>query len=100
MSRSPTGHGFWMPASIAGDTWPGVLATTLRSEQTSGLHVPRPSLERQFTRRVEAGEILFAGMLRRVPGPQAEWGVADVAAVSGDSRTGEIATPRISALRP
>jgi hypothetical protein len=20
MSRSPTGHGFWMPASIAGDT--------------------------------------------------------------------------------
>ena len=28
MSRSPTGHGFWMPASIAGDTWPGVLATT------------------------------------------------------------------------
>ena len=22
MSRSPTGHGFWMPASIAGDTWP------------------------------------------------------------------------------
>jgi hypothetical protein len=41
MSRSPTGHGFWMPASIAGDTWPGVLATTLRSERTSGLHVPR-----------------------------------------------------------
>ena len=29
MSRSPTGHGFWMPASIAGDTWPDVLATTL-----------------------------------------------------------------------
>jgi hypothetical protein len=22
MSRSPTGHGFWMPASIAGDTGP------------------------------------------------------------------------------
>jgi hypothetical protein len=41
MSRSPTGHGFWMPASIAGDTWPGVLATTLRSERTSGLPVPR-----------------------------------------------------------
>ena len=41
MSRSPTGHGFWMPASIAGDTWPGVLATTLRSERTSGLRVPR-----------------------------------------------------------
>jgi hypothetical protein len=40
MSRSPTGHGFWMPASIAGDTWPGVLATTLRSERTSGLGVP------------------------------------------------------------
>ena len=36
MSRSPTGHGFWMPASIAGDTWPDVLATTLRSERTSG----------------------------------------------------------------
>ena len=29
MLRSPTGHGFWMPASIAGDTWPDVLATTL-----------------------------------------------------------------------
>ena len=41
MSRSPTGHGFWMPASIAGDTWPGVLATTLRSERASGLRVPR-----------------------------------------------------------
>jgi hypothetical protein len=41
MSRSPTGHGFWMPASIAGDTWPGVLAKTLRSERTSGLAVPR-----------------------------------------------------------
>jgi hypothetical protein len=41
MLRSPTGHGFWMPASIAGDTWPGVLATTLRSERTSGLRVPR-----------------------------------------------------------
>jgi hypothetical protein len=40
MSRSPTGHGFWMPASIAGDTWPGVLAMTLRSERTSGLRVP------------------------------------------------------------
>jgi hypothetical protein len=37
MSRSPTGHGFWMPASIAGDTWPGVLAATLR---TSGLGAP------------------------------------------------------------
>ena len=36
MSRSPAGHGFWMPASIAGDTWPDVLATTLRSERTSG----------------------------------------------------------------
>ena len=36
MSRSPTGHGFWMPASIAGDTWPDVLAATLRSERTSG----------------------------------------------------------------
>jgi hypothetical protein len=41
MSRSPTGHGFWMPASIAGDTWPDVLAATLRSERTSGLGVPR-----------------------------------------------------------
>ena len=41
MSRSPTGHGFWMPASIAGDTWPGVLATTLRSERTSGPRAPR-----------------------------------------------------------
>jgi hypothetical protein len=26
-----TGHGFWIPASIAGDTWPDVFATTLRS---------------------------------------------------------------------
>jgi hypothetical protein len=41
MSRSPIGHGFWMPASIADDTRPGVLATTLRSERTSGLRVPR-----------------------------------------------------------
>ena len=41
MSRSPTGHGFWMPVSIAGDTWPGALAPTLRSELTSGLGVPR-----------------------------------------------------------
>ena len=41
MSRSPSGHGFWLPASIAGDTWPDVLATTLRSERTSGLRVPR-----------------------------------------------------------
>ena len=41
MSRSPTGHGFWMPARIAGDTWPDVLAATLRSERTSGLGVPR-----------------------------------------------------------
>ena len=41
MSRSPTGHGFWMPASIAGDTRPGVLAMALRSERTSGLRVPR-----------------------------------------------------------
>jgi hypothetical protein len=41
MSRSPTGHGFWMPASNAGDTRPGVLATTLCSERTSGLRVPR-----------------------------------------------------------
>ena len=41
MSRSPTGHGFWMPASIAGDTWPGAFAPTLRSEPTSGLGVPR-----------------------------------------------------------
>ena len=40
MSRSPTGHGFWMPASIASDTWPGVLAATLRSERTSGLGAP------------------------------------------------------------
>ena len=23
MSRSPTGHRFWMPARITGDTWPG-----------------------------------------------------------------------------
>jgi CRP/FNR family transcriptional regulator, cyclic AMP receptor protein len=30
-----------MPASIAGDTWPDVFATTLRSERTSGLRVPR-----------------------------------------------------------
>jgi hypothetical protein len=28
MSRSPSGHGFWMPASIAGDTSPDMLATT------------------------------------------------------------------------
>ena len=41
MSRSPTGHGFWMLASTAVDTRPGVLATTPRSEQTSGLRVPR-----------------------------------------------------------
>ena len=41
MSRSPTGHGFWMPASIAGEIWPGVLATTLRSERTSGLRMSR-----------------------------------------------------------
>ena len=41
MSRSPTGHGFWMPASIVGDTWPDVLAATLRSERTSGLGAPR-----------------------------------------------------------
>ena len=41
MSRSPTGHGFWMPVSIAGDTWPDVLAATLWSERTSGLGVPR-----------------------------------------------------------
>ena len=40
MSRSPTGHGFWMPASIAGDTLPGVLATTLSSERTATLRVP------------------------------------------------------------
>ena len=40
MSRSPTGHGYWMPASIVGDTCPGVLATSLRSERTSGLRVP------------------------------------------------------------
>ena len=40
MSRSQNGRGSWMPASIAGDTWPGVLAT-LRSERTSGLPVPR-----------------------------------------------------------
>jgi hypothetical protein len=44
MSRSQNGRGFWMPASIAGDTWPGVLAT-LRSERTSGLRVPRCSQE-------------------------------------------------------
>jgi hypothetical protein len=25
MSRLPTGHGFWMPASIAGDAWPAVF---------------------------------------------------------------------------
>jgi hypothetical protein len=30
-----------LPASIAGDTWPDVFATTLRSERTSGLRVPR-----------------------------------------------------------
>lgn len=41
MSRSPTGHGFWMLASIAGDTRPGVLATTLHSERTAGLRLPR-----------------------------------------------------------
>ena len=41
MSRSPTGRGFWMPASIASDTGSVVLATTLRSERTSGLRVPR-----------------------------------------------------------
>ena len=29
-----------MPASIAGDAWPGVLAATLRSERTSGLGAP------------------------------------------------------------
>jgi hypothetical protein len=41
MSRSRTGRGFWMPASMAGDTWPDVWATTLCSERTSGLRVPR-----------------------------------------------------------
>jgi hypothetical protein len=41
MSRSPTGHGFWMLASIAGDTWADVLATTIRSERASGLRLPR-----------------------------------------------------------
>jgi hypothetical protein len=41
MSRSPTGHGFWMPTSIAGDTWPDVLATTLRSEPTSWCAAPQ-----------------------------------------------------------
>ena len=54
MSRSPTGHGFWMPASIAGDMWPCVLATTLRSERTPGLPVPRserPSRPRVPRRR-------------------------------------------------
>ena len=40
MSRSPTGHGFWMPASIADDTWPGVLATTLRSETADAPYAP------------------------------------------------------------
>jgi hypothetical protein len=30
----------WDAECIAGDTWPGVLATTLRSERTSGLGVP------------------------------------------------------------
>jgi hypothetical protein len=78
MLRSPTGHGFWMPASIAGDTWPGVLATTLRSERTSGLRVPRRRelglhenvlLDRRdivmvSTRCAEA-LILFAKQLRR-----------------------------------
>jgi hypothetical protein len=33
---APAGPGFLTPESIAGDTWPGVLAT-LRSERTSGL---------------------------------------------------------------
>ncbi len=41
MSRSPTGHGFWMPASIAGNAWPAVLATNPCDARTSGLPVPR-----------------------------------------------------------
>jgi hypothetical protein len=41
MSRSQNGRGFWMPTSIAGDTWPSVLATTPRSERTVGLRLPR-----------------------------------------------------------
>jgi hypothetical protein len=53
MSRSPTGHGSWMPASIAGDTWPGVLATTLRSDRTSGLPVPLVSERRVLVRRAD-----------------------------------------------
>ena len=54
MSRSPTGHVFWMPASIVDDTWPGVLSTTLRSERTPRLPVPRserPSRSRVPRRR-------------------------------------------------
>ena len=38
---SPGRAYIWMPASIAGDTWPGVLATTPRSDRTAGLCVPR-----------------------------------------------------------
>jgi hypothetical protein len=38
---SPGRAYIWMPASIAGDTWPGVLATTPRSDRTAGLRLPR-----------------------------------------------------------
>ena len=57
MSRSPTGHGFWVPANIAGDAWPALLATNPCKERSSGLrlrrrHTPAPSLSTQGSTRL------------------------------------------------
>ena len=42
MSRSPTGHGFWMPASIAGDAWPGSVGDNpMRRAERRVFDVPR-----------------------------------------------------------
>ena len=75
MSRSSTGHGFWMPASIAGETWLDVLATTYAvanvgssctAPQKLGLHenvlLGRRDILMVSTRRTEA-PVLFAKQL-------------------------------------
>jgi len=57
MSRSPTGHGFWTPASIAGDAWPAVLATNPCDARTWGLPV---LLRRRLCPAGQLGTINFA----------------------------------------
>ncbi len=72
MSRSPTGHGFWMPASIAGDTWPGAQdeATAEKQQSRAGSQRrPQPVPGQRTPRAIAASRMASAFLMSLAGNP-------------------------------